>query len=448
METYTPPPRILAPTEGRNSITYAPLAPVQDTTHIYYVDNKTSDIETLNYQQDHSDFYTNIIHNADLNPTDAATQTIRLDSRSRWGGKLKTILKTNCPNISEFFRTNSFKVKLMVDKTVPDAPIYEWVDLTIPEGNYTVDEVIDLMNNAVVDNYLRVGRQKGVLISDIGVKFDTRNFLLGLDPETGLVTPGKYTFKAFHPDIILLPGCAVDFTYTRINNILGIRKRYPYQQGFVISYDDLTKGNIPPLMDISKYPTTVEPILNDQDGNTYHITQISDEPKWQCAYRSWAVSYNLQGGAYDNYLLTVPDITGGLGQLYWSLPDSFKAPITFSSNAAFPPVNGMQMFPLHQKIVYNPNAVYAQLVEQMTNDTKIFNRFPNNAILMQQPYNTVTWISENVPSVTDHGVLPLKNSLRGVQRVSITDDRRRSCPYIYKSLATVAPQVLSSATLQ
>lgn len=413
MENYTPPPRVLAPTEGRNSITYAPLAPIQDTTHIYYVDNKTSDIETLNYQQDHSDFYTNIIHNADLNPTDASNQTIRLDQRSRWGGKLQTLLKTNCPNVSEFFNTNSLKVRLMVDKTDVANPVYDWVDITIPEGNYTLDEVIDLLNNSIVENFLSVGRQKGVEICDIGVKFDTRNFLLGLDPETGLITPGKYTFKAYHPDILLLPGCGVDFTYSRLNNILGIRKRHPYEVGFRIMYEDLTEGNIPPLLDINTLNTsTLKPLFEDPAGNCYHVTEI-DTNKWQCAYRSWGVSYRRKGGIYNTTLLTVPDVTGGIGQIYWSFPDSFKAPITFSNNASEPPVNGMQMFPLHQKIVYNPNAVYAQLVEQMTNETKIFNRFPLNAILMQPPYNTVTWISENVPSVTDHGVQPLRNSLRG-----------------------------------
>src|SRR2546426_5628378 len=47
-------------------------------------------------------------------------------------------------------------------------------------------------------------RQNGVLESDIGVKFDTRNFRLGFDPVTGLVMPGVYTNEAFHPDIILL----------------------------------------------------------------------------------------------------------------------------------------------------------------------------------------------------------------------------------------------------
>src|SRR2546426_8815726 len=75
-------------------------------------------------------------------------------------------------------------------------------------------------------------RQNGVLESDIGVKFDTRNFRLGFDPVTGLVMPGVYTNEAFHPDIILLPGCGVDFTHSRLSNLLGIRNRQPFQEGF------------------------------------------------------------------------------------------------------------------------------------------------------------------------------------------------------------------------
>src|SRR2546426_957827 len=41
--------------------------------------------------------------------------------------------------------------------------------------------------------------------------------------------PGVYTNEAFHPDIILLPGCGVDFTHSRLSNLLGIRKRQPFQ---------------------------------------------------------------------------------------------------------------------------------------------------------------------------------------------------------------------------
>ncbi|ASU50474.1 penton base [Odocoileus adenovirus 1] len=450
MQKFVPPPRVLAPTEGRNSITYSPIASLQDTTKIYFIDNKTSDIESLNYYNDHSNFYTNIIQNADLNVSEAATQDIKLDERSRWGGDLKTYLKTNCPNISEFFNSNSFSAKLMVDKTNPDSPVYEWVTLTIPEGNYTTNEVIDALNTAVVNHYLKVGRQNGVEVSDIGLKFDTRHFGLGLDPITGLITPGRYTYKAFHPDIILLPNCGIDFTYSRINNILGIRKRNPYEKGFVLLYEDLTKGNIPPLMDISKYPASIEPVLQDENEVTYHVSKNAQD-QWETAYRSWGLSYDNGGVAKEKTLLVVPDITGGVGQVYWSLPDTFKPPITFTNNTTSSetlPVVGLHMFPLKSGLVHNTNAVYSQLLEQMTNRTEVFNRFPKNAILMQPPHSTVTWISENVPFVADHGVQPLKNSLTGVQRVTITDDRRRPCPYIQKSLATVSPKVLSSATLQ
>lgn len=449
MEVYQAPARVLAPTEGRNSITYAPLAPVQDTTHIYLIDNKTSDIETLNYYKNHSDFFTNIIQNADLPPADASTQAITLDGRSRWGGDLHTMLRTNAPNVCEFNNSNTFSVRVMTNKTDPDKPVYEWVTLSLPEGNYTISELIDMMNNAVVNQYLTTGRQNGVLTSDIGVKFDTRNFDLGVDPVTSLVTPGTYTYKAFHPDIVLLPGCAVDFTLTRLNNMLGIRKREPYQKGFVIAYEDLTEGNIPALLDVSKYPASTEPLLQDKHGLTYHVS--GTEGNYQTAYRSWALSYHRGGGAKESTLLTVPDVTGGIGQLYWSLPDAFKPPSTFSSNQTSPaelPVVGMQMFPLSERIVYNTTAVYGQQVEQLTNSTQIFNRFPDNQILVQPPYSTITWISENVPSAVQHGTLPLKNSLSGVQRVTLTDDRRRVCPYVYKTLAIVTPRVLSSATLQ
>ncbi|AFV70638.1 penton base [Bovine adenovirus 6] len=452
MQKYVPPPRVLAPTDGRNSITYTPIASLQDTTKVYYIDNKTSDIESLNYYNDHSNFFTNIIQNADIDSSEASTQDIKLDERSRWGGELKTYLKTNCPNVCEFFNSNSFMAKLMIDKSDSDNPQYGWVKLTIPEGNYSVGELIDALNNAVVEHYLLVGRQKDVEINDIGLKFDTRDFSLGLDPVTSLITPGKYTYKAFHPDIVLLPNCGVDFTYSRISNMLGIRKRNPYEKGFTILYEDLTNGNIPPLMDIEKYPESVEPLLKDENEVPYNVTKVSTNPdKWETAYRSWALSYHRKGGAFSNTLLTVPDVTGGIGQVYWSLPDTFKPPITFTNNTTNSetlPVVGMHMFPLKAGLVHNTNAVYSQLLEQATNRTAVYNRFPQNAILMQPPYNTVTWISENIPFVADHGIQPVKNTLTGVQRVTITDDRRRPCPYIQKSLATVSPKVLSSATLQ
>lgn len=451
MEYYVPPPRILAPTEGRNSITYNPYAPLQDTTNLYFIDNKSTDIESLNYANNHSDFFTNIIQNADLRPADAATQDIKLDERSRWAGQLVTYLKTNCPNVTEYNNSNTVRVKLMTDKTDPQNPIYEWFNIEIPEGNYTGNELLDFLNNAIIENYLEVGRQNDVTISDIGVKFDTRHFGLGQDPITTLITPGSYTYKAFHPDIVLLPHCGIDFTYSRLNNMLGIRKRFPYTKGFKIMYDDLENGNIPALMDVDKYPTSIEPIRTDKLGNSYHVVNAPNDKGWYTLYRSWALAYHRKGPIREKTLLTVPDITGGLGQLYWSLPDCYKAPITFSnnnSNVDSLPVVGMQLFPIQQRIVYNTSAVYSQLIEELTNNTKIFNRFPDHEILKQPPYGTLTWISENVPSVADHGQQPLKNSLTGVQRLTLTDDRRRPCPYIYKTVARVTPRVISSATLQ
>lgn len=447
---FVPPPRVLAPTDGRNSITYEPLAPLQDTTKILYVDNKASDVENLNIAQDHSDFFTNVIQNADLDPTEASTQNIKLDVRSRWGGDLRTLMKTNAPNVTEYFSSNSFLALLMTDKTDIQSPKYEWVELFLPEGNYTENSLIDMLNEAVINHYLAVGRQKGVEIADIGLKFDTRNFSLGKDPVTTLVTPGAYTYKSFHPDIVLLPGCGVDFTRSRINNMLGIRKRYPYEPGFKITYDDLSGGNIPALLDLTKYPGSTEPVMQDADGVSYNVETLPG-PGWQTKYRSWYLAYNNAGPIKATTLLTVPDITGGLGQVYWSMPDTFKPPITFSNNTSDPatfPVVGMHLFPLQSRLVYNTSVVYSQLVEQLTNTTKVFDRFPRNAILKQAPYDTITSISENVPYLTDHGPQPLRNSLPGVQRVTITDDRRRPCPYIYKTLCTVTPRVLSSATLQ
>lgn len=447
MDSFRPPLRIPAPTEGRNSIVYPPLAPLQDTTNIFYIDNKTSDIESLNFLNDHSNYFTNVIQNADIAPADAATQSITLDNRSRWVGGLHTIMKTCAPNVTHFNSSAEVRVKTMQKHEDGKPPEYGWITLRIPEGNYTLNEVIDFLNAAVVDNYLSVGRQNGVKEEDIGVKFDTRLLNLGLDPITGLVTPGAYTYKAFHPDIILLPNCAVDFTRSRLSNMLGIRKRKPYQRGFVIEYDQLTKGEVPPLMDaVSKTAIT-----HDSKNRSYHvIADPVDKTKQITEYRSWALSYHNFGKAYEDTLLTMPDITCGVGQMYWSLPDTFLPPITFANNVrsvnALPAV-ACQLFPLASKVIYNNSAVYSQLIEQVTNATSVFNRFPENQILMQPPFNTITWVSENVPSITDHGEQPLRHSITGVQRVTITDDRRRPCPYIVKSIARVQPRVSSSATL-
>ena len=171
-------------------------------------------------------------------------------------------LHTNMPNVNEFMFTNKFKARVMVSRSLTkDKQVelkYEWVEFTLPEGNYSETMTIDLMNNAIVEHYLKVGRQNGVLESDIGVKFDTRNFRLGFDPVTGLVMPGVYTNEAFHPDIILLPGCGVDFTHSRLSNLLGIRKRQPFQEGFRITYDDLEGGNIPALLDVDAYQASLK----------------------------------------------------------------------------------------------------------------------------------------------------------------------------------------------
>ncbi|QOJ53945.1 penton protein [Barthadenovirus mellis] len=450
---FTPPTRVLAPTEGRSSITYAPLPPVQDVTRIFMIDNKTSDIRSLNMTKNHSDFFTNVIQNATIPAEEASTQDIKLDDRSRWVGQLRTALRTCCPNATAFNNSNSLRARLPVGKETDGTYRYEWTDITVPEGDYTLGEMIDMLNNAVVEHFLAHGRQGGLTYADIGVKFDTRLFTLGEDPVTGLITPGVYTYKAFHPDVVLLPGCAIDFTRSRLSNFLGIRKVNPYEVGFVLSYDDLEKGNLPPLMDVDHYVKTREavPLRQDGEGMTYHVQEDASSGKFRLSYRSWATAYHAGGPVREWTILTSPDITGGLGQLYWSLPDLYQAPVTFAASARQTedaPVVASQLFPLVQKATYNVSNVYAQLVERTTNRTVVFDRFQKNEIYRQAPYPTVAWINENVPVATDHGYLPLKSSITGVQRVTVTDDRRRVCPYIQKSLAFVDPRVISSATLQ
>ncbi|AIT70977.1 penton base [Simian adenovirus DM-2014] len=448
------PPRYLGPTEGRNSIRYSELAPLYDTTRLYLVDNKSSDIASLNYQNDHSNFLTTVVQNNDFTPAEASTQTINLDDRSRWGGDIKTILHTNMPNVNEYMFTNTFRARLMIAHETNKDPVYDWVQLVLPEGNFSETLTIDLMNNAIIEHYLLVGRQNGVKESEIGVKFDTRNFRLGWDPETGLVMPGVYTNEAFHPDIVLLPGCGVDFTNSRLNNLLGIRKRQPFQEGFQILYEDLVGGNIPALLDVTAYenstpgqPPTIQPVAADAKNRSYNLLPGSTDT----AYRSWYLAYNYGDaatGVRSWTLLTAPDVTCGSEQIYWSLPDMMQDPVTFRSSQQTSnfPVVGAELLPMYAKSFYNDQAVYSQLVRQSTALTHVFNRFPENQILVRPPAPTITTVSENVPAITDHGILPLQNSIRGVQRVTITDARRRTCPYVYKALGVIAPKVLSSRT--
>ena len=480
LEPLHVPPRYLGPSEGRSSIRYAQLPALYDTTKIYLVDNKSADIASLNYQNNHSSYLTTVVQNSDYSPMEAGTQNINLDDRSRWGGEFKTILYMNMPNITEFMFSNSFRVKVMT-KFVPNAsnaadpqppscikPLkgtatYEWVTLSIPEGNYSDITVIDLMNNAIIEHYLNGPRQNKVEEYQIGVKIDTRNMRLGYDPQTKLIMPGKYTYKAFHPDIILAPGCAIDFTYSRLNNLLGIRKRYPYQTGFIIDYEDLVDGEIPALLDVAKYEKEKEttdslskikcvPLECDSKGRPYFVNMDKDSPTgYKTHYRSWYLAYNYghpEKGIKASTLLVNPDVTCGMEQIYWSLPDMAIEPVTFkaSNTPTNYPVVGTELLPVKASTFYNTAAVYAQMVQDVTNNTFIFNRFPENQILLRPPESTITSICENVPAQTDHGTLPLKNSIPGVQRVTLTDARRRVCPYVYKSLGVVCPKVLSSRT--
>lgn len=488
------PPRYMAPTEGRNSIRYSELAPQYDTTRVYLVDNKSADIASLNYQNDHSNFLTTVVQNNDFTPAEASTQTINFDERSRWGGDLKTILHTNMPNVNEYMFTSKFKARVMVARKHPenvdkndlskDILEYDWFEFTLPEGNFSETMTIDLMNNAILENYLQVGRQNGVLESDIGVKFDSRNFKLGWDPVTKLVMPGVYTYEAFHPDVVLLPGCGVDFTESRLSNLLGIRKKQPFQEGFKIMYEDLEGGNIPALLDTKKYldskkdiedakqkaaqaggeirgdsadtraaeqaaekELVIEPIEQDESKRSYNVIQGTHDT----LYRSWYLSYTYgdpEKGVQSWTLLTTPDVTCGAEQVYWSLPDLMQDPVTFRSTQQVSnyPVVGAELMPFRAKSFYNDLAVYSQLIRSYTSLTHVFNRFPDNQILCRPPAPTITTVSENVPALTDHGTLPLRSSIRGVQRVTVTDARRRTCPYVYKALGIVAPRVLSSRT--
>lgn len=448
------PPRYLSASEGRNSIQYSQLPPLHDTTKLYLIDNKAADIESLNYQNDHSNFLTTVVQNNDFTAAEASNQTINFDDRSRWGADFKTILQTNLPNCTSFMFSNSFRVRMMASyDSSKDEATYEWYTLTMPEGNFSDTRMLDLMNNAIVECYMANGRQNGVKEDQIGVKFDNRNFRLGWDPVTQLVMPGTYTYLAFHPDIVLLPGCAVDFTFSRLNNLLGIRKRFPYQEGFIIRYEDLEGGNIPALLDLDKYqqsnPKDASPLTQDSDGRSYHVGESGAGPN-DTAYRSWYLSYNYGGekGVSGSTLLVTPDVTCGAEQMYWSLPDFAKEPVTFrmSQRPSNFPVVGMELIPLVARHFFNHAAVYNQMVQESTNRTHVFNRFPNNQILVQPPTSTVTSVCENISAHTDHGTLPIRNSVPGVQRVTLTDARRRVCPYVYKSLGVLYPRVLSSKT--
>lgn len=453
MDPLYVPPRYLGPTEGRSSIRYSQLPPLYDTTKLYFIDNKSADIASLNYQNNHSNFLTSVVQNSDYTPQEASTQTINFDDRSRWGAEFKTILHMNMPNVTEFMFSNSFRARLMSSKE-GGVPQYEWFTLTLPEGNFSDIAILDLMNNAILENYLQVGRNNGVKEEDIGVKFDTRNFRLGYDPVSKLVMPGKYTYMAFHPDIVLLPGCAVDFTMSRLNNVLGIRKRQPFQEGFQITYEDLVGGNIPALLDLDAYNpddvATIAPLRQDGSGRSYHVGEDPTAPDFT-SYRSWYVAYNYgdpEKGVRSSTLLVTPDVTGGIEQVYWSVPDMYLEPVTFkaSQNVANYPVVGTELMPVRSRSYYNAQAVYSQMIQESTNQTLVFNRFPDNQILVRPPESTITSISENVPTQTDHGTLPIRNSVSGVQRVTLTDARRRASPYVYKSLAVAQPKVLSSRT--
>lgn len=192
----------------------------------------------------------------------------------------------------------------------------------------------------------------------------------------------------------------------------------------------------------------IKPLTEDSKKRSYNlISNVSTFTQ----YRSWYLAYNYgdpQTGIRSWTLLCTPDVTCGSEQVYWSLPDMMQDPVTFRSTSQISnfPVVGAELLPVHSKSFYNDQAVYSQLIRQFTSLTHVFNRFPENQILARPPAPTITTVSENVPALTDHGTLPLRNSIGGVQRVTITDARRRTCPYVYKALGIVSPRVLSSRT--
>lgn len=132
------------------------------------------------------------------------------------------------------------------------------------------------------------------------------------------------------------------------------------------------------------------------------------------------------------------------------MPDVFKPPVSFKQETQTDklPVVGMQIFPFVGKTVFSGASVYNQMIESQTNETQVFNRFYDNEILKQPPCMNQILIAENVPMNVNQGTIPIFSNLPGVQRVVVEDDRRRTVPYVTKSLATVFPKVLSSATIQ
>ncbi|QCQ84154.1 penton [White sturgeon adenovirus 1] len=441
--------RELTGTLGRNSIRYDEQGPIPDTTNIYLIDNKAKDIEYLNNgtQANHSNFKTNIIQQQDLDPAMGSSRSITLDERSNWSAETTSYLKSNLININEFYSCNSVKILAQTSKEV-----YTWVDIVLPEANMILAEVIDMLNYQIFQAYLTTLKKDNLPYSDFGVKFDTRNMSLGVDPENNLIAPGTYAYKGYHADVILMPGCAVDFSNTRLSNILGIRKRATFEPEFIIHYDDLVGGEIPALLDVPYYldQHTSRPLTTDPDNNSYHVTEYVNG-KWRTAYRSWYLAYNTTGSlANQKFLLVAEDLTGGITQLYHCFPDMFKNPVSFikENSTNMLPIIHTDFLPFNTKEVWSGSAVYSQLVQNSTmRATNVFNRMPVNEIMIQAPAMNSCSLAVNHMSEKRHAPMPIRNSLAGVQRVTTLDDQRRPVPYIVKNMHVITPRVMSSFTL-
>lgn len=436
---------------SRGSIRYEGLEPLPDTTSIFLIDNKAKDIAYLNGKPgtNHSNFQTNIIQQQDLDPDLSSVRSITLDERSHWVGDVKNYLKSSCVNVTDFYKSSKIKCTVKVD-----VDTFQEVEITIPEGNYTITEVIDFLNYELFQVYTQTLRKTTAeSFANFGVKFDTRNMSLGVEIDSNLIYSGQYTYRGFHPDIYLLPGCSVDFSTSRISNILGIRKRNTYEEGFIVTYDDLEGGEIPALLDKPAFDadnTVIRPILQDADGVSYNVEEYEPD-KWRTKYRSWVLAYGVRGSVCNTkYLLVAPDVTGGVTQLYHSFPEMFKCPTTFLFNMREDklPIHYTSFLPFESKEIYNPSAVWSQQLQAISQRAaNVFNRMPKNEIMIQPPALSVTSVGVNRLISSDYKNLPLMNKLKGNQSVVVTDDEKRYVPYIVKNLSVVHPHVSSARYL-
>ena len=433
--------------KGRQSIQYASFDPIQDTTSIFLLDNKAKDIEILNTdpKASHSHYSTNIVQQQDLDFSLSSGREIILDQKTNWTGTVEHTIKSVLVNVTTFYKTDFVTVVVM---TEPD--VYTEHVINIPEGNYTVNDIIDFLNYALFQLYIVTLRIHGRPFSEFGVKFDTRNMSLGVNPITNLVEGRSYSYVGYHPDLILLPNCSVDFSNNRVNNFLGIRKQDTYVEGFKITYDDLVGGNVPALLNVPVFEATGNEVPLDADPNgVSYLVQINPDTNLpETRYRSWYLAYNVANSiCKKKFLLCDPDVTGGITQLYHSLPDALKPPVTMlqqTTDETKYPIHYTSHLPFEPKELYNPSAVYSQLITDKTRvQSNAFNRMPLNEIMIQAPALSYQAIAINRLLTTKYAAMPLMNKLKAVQRVITTDDLKRSVPYITKNMFTLHPSASS-----